>query len=249
MCAGTLIGSGSGRRGVACFSVRVAGVRCRRFEFPVRAEQMALVPDQGVVEELASAGLYPAFRERVRSGYLDAGGDDLQAGVGQQCVEGGGELRVSVSDQELGSVVRVLQVHEEIAAGLHDPRLGGVGCCAQDPDAPRGVLDDGEDVQARPGQGAGLEEIAGEQCGCLVAEEVGSGRALPFRCGWDAVLAEDLPDGRSGDLDAEGRELAVDSAIPSRAVLAGQAQDEGANRADGGRAPATLARRSQHGVA
>jgi hypothetical protein len=84
---------------------------------------------------------------------------------------------------------------------------------AQDLDASCGVLDDREDVQARAGQGAGLEEIAGEQCVGLAAEEVGPGRVLSFGCGRDAVRAEDLPDGGGGDLDAESREFAVDPAI------------------------------------
>lgn len=63
---------------------------------------------------------------------------------------------------------------------------------AEDPDAPCRVLDDGEDVKTRPGQGSGLEEVAGEQRVGLAAQEVGPGRALPFGRGWDAVLAEDL---------------------------------------------------------
>jgi hypothetical protein len=53
-----------------------------------------------------------------------------------------------------------------------------------------------------PGQGAGLEEIAGEQRVGLAVQEVGPGRALPFGRGWDAVLPEDLPHGGGGDLDA-----------------------------------------------
>jgi hypothetical protein len=76
---------------------------------------------------------------------------------------------------------------------------------AEDPDAPAGVLDDGEDVRARSGQGAGFEEVACEQRVRLVVREVGPGGALAFRCGWDAVLAEDFPDGGGGDLDARRR--------------------------------------------
>jgi hypothetical protein len=76
------------------------------------------------------------------------------------------------------------------------------------------VLDDGEDVQTRPGQGSCLEEIAGEQRFCLAAKEVGPGGALPFWRGLDAVLLEDLPDGGGGDLDAQCREFSVDPAVP-----------------------------------
>jgi hypothetical protein len=59
------------------------------FELAERVREMALVPDQGAVQQLASAGLYPAFHEGVHARYLDAGGDDLQPGVGRQGVEGG----------------------------------------------------------------------------------------------------------------------------------------------------------------
>jgi hypothetical protein len=91
-----------------------------------------------------------------------------------------------------------------------------------------------------PGQGAGLEEVAGEQGVGLAAQEVGPGCVLALGCGWDAVLAQDLPDGGGGDLDAEGGEFAVDAAVAPRGVLSGQAQDQGADRADRGRAPAAL---------
>ena len=41
---------------------------------------------------------------------------------------------------------------------------------------------------ARPGQGADLEEIAGEQRVGLAAQEVGPGGVRAFGRGWDAVL-------------------------------------------------------------
>ncbi|MGA6152087.1 hypothetical protein ACPEIC_02010 [Stenotrophomonas sp. NPDC087984] len=84
------------------------------------------------------------------------------------------------------------------------------------------MLDDGEDVQARSGQRADFEEIAGEKGLGLAAEEVGRGGVLPFGCGWDAVLAEDLPDGGGGDLDPQRGEFAVDPAISPRGIFPGQ---------------------------
>jgi hypothetical protein len=44
-------------------------------------EQMVLVPDQGAVQQLVPAGLYPAFRERVHARYPDAGARILEDGV------------------------------------------------------------------------------------------------------------------------------------------------------------------------
>lgn len=166
---------------------------------------MALVPDQGAVQELASTGLYPALHEGVHPGHLDACGDHLPAGVGHKGVEGGRELRVAVADQESGLAADVIEVHEEVTPELHDPLRGRVRGGAQAPDAPCRVLDDGEDVQPRPSQGADLEEIAGDQCVGLAAQKVRPGRALPFGRGRDAVLLEDLPDGGGAGLDAQRR--------------------------------------------
>ncbi|MCU1681135.1 MAG: hypothetical protein JWQ81_1874, partial [Amycolatopsis sp.] len=42
---------------------------------------------------------------------------------------------------------------------------------AQDAYAAGGVFDGGEDVVALPGQGDGLDEVHGEQCVCLGAQE------------------------------------------------------------------------------
>jgi hypothetical protein len=60
-----------------------------------------------------------------------------------------------------------------VPSELYDPVWGRVRGGAQEPNPAGSVLDDGEDVQARPGQGAGLEEVAGEQGVGLAAEEVG----------------------------------------------------------------------------
>jgi len=62
---------------------------------------MALVPDESAVQQLASAGLDPAFHDRVHSRRPDAALDDLQSGIGQHGVEGLGELGVPVTNQEL----------------------------------------------------------------------------------------------------------------------------------------------------
>jgi hypothetical protein len=41
-------------------------------ELPQGVEQVVLVPDQGAVEEFASAGLHPAFHDRVHARDSDA---------------------------------------------------------------------------------------------------------------------------------------------------------------------------------
>src|ERR1019366_7827609 len=203
-------------------------------------QEVALVPDQGAIEELAPAGLYPALHDRVHSGHPDTALDDLQPGIIEDGVERVGELGVAVADQEFRRAAGVFQVHDQVPPELRGPGGRGVRGGAEDPDPPGGVLDDGEGVQARPGQGADLEEVTGQQGVGLTAQEAGPGQALPSGCGRDAVLVQDLPDGGGGDLDAEGREFAVDAPVSPGGVLAGQGQDESADRADGARAPAAL---------
>jgi hypothetical protein len=124
-------------------------------------EQVALVPYEGAVQQFASAGLYPALHDGVHPGHPDTALDDSQSGIGQHGVEGLGELGVPVTNQEPGPAVHVVKVHDEVASELHHPCCGGVCGGAQELNAPGGVLDDREDVQAGPGQRAGLEEVAG----------------------------------------------------------------------------------------
>lgn len=60
--------------------------------------------------------------------------------------------------------------------------------------------------------GTDFKEVPGQQCLGLAAQEVDPGRVLPFGCGRDAVLAEDLPDGGGGDPDPQRQLSAVLSA-------------------------------------
>ncbi|MEZ0093990.1 hypothetical protein ABH925_005182 [Streptacidiphilus sp. EB129] len=91
------------------------------------------------------------------------------------------------------------------------------------------MFDDDEDVLALSGQGDGLDEVAGEQCVGLGAQEVGPGGCPSFR-GWvDAFGFGDFPDGGGGGPDAEDGEFAVDASVAPRRVLADQAQDQDAD--------------------
>src|SRR5437879_1799439 len=58
-----------------------------RLELAQGVEEVALVPDEGVVQQLAPARLYPAFDDRVHAGHSDAALDDRQSGIGQYGVE------------------------------------------------------------------------------------------------------------------------------------------------------------------
>lgn len=165
----------------------------------------------------------------------------LDAGGCQDLVEERRELRVPVPDHIFDGGPGVLQVHHQVSCRLAHSLRGGVRRGAEDPDAPGGVLDDREDVLAPAGQGDGLDEVACQGGGVgLGAQEVGPGGGGSGGRGVDALVLEDLPDGIGGDLDAEGGELAVHSAVAPRRVLPDQAQDQDADRANGGRAARPL---------
>jgi hypothetical protein len=72
------------------------------------------------------------------------------------------------------------------------------------------VLDDGQHELAGAARGDDLEEVAGEQRISLGTEETGPGGAGAVGCRVDPGLAEDLPDGGGGGLDAEDEQFAVD---------------------------------------
>jgi hypothetical protein len=129
--------------------VRSAGV-VELFEFLQSVEQVALVPDQGAVEQLVSAGLHPALHERIHARDPDAAEHGLGSGVLEDRVEQGGELSIAVPDQEPRTAAGILEVHDEILGGLRHPGRGRMGGGAQDPDPSAGVLKHRQHVHPRP---------------------------------------------------------------------------------------------------
>jgi hypothetical protein len=58
--------------------------------------EVCLVPDQGAVEQLAAAGLHPAFHDRVHSRHLNPAEYRFDAGVSEDGVDQAEELAVAV---------------------------------------------------------------------------------------------------------------------------------------------------------
>jgi hypothetical protein len=113
--------------------------------------QVSLAEDEHSVGALAAYGAHPAFGMGVRAGCLRWGADDLHAGGGEDCVERGGELRVSVADQESEPVGVFVECHQQISGLLGDPCAGGVGGDADDVDlVPFGNSVTGADVRFCP---------------------------------------------------------------------------------------------------
>src|SRR6188472_2187762 len=101
-----------------------------------------------MVEAFAAQRANPALRDGVRARRLDWDADDGDGGAGEHGVEGGGELGISVADQEPELLGAVAEVHEQVAGLLGDPGAGGVGGDPGEVYAAAAVLDHDEDVEA-----------------------------------------------------------------------------------------------------
>jgi hypothetical protein len=74
------------------------------FEFAQSLLKVAGVPDQDLVQQLATAGQHPAFHDRVHARHSDAGQDDPDAGVVQNGVEARRTLPIAVRIRYLSAV-------------------------------------------------------------------------------------------------------------------------------------------------
>src|ERR1035441_1770572 len=64
-----------------------------RFVLAQDLPQMGLVPDEGAVQEFASASPDPPFGDRIHAGRPDVAEHRLDPGIGEDRVECGGEVR------------------------------------------------------------------------------------------------------------------------------------------------------------
>lgn len=96
--------------------------------------------------------------------------EDAQARVGEDRVEGFGELAGTVADQELG--VRRVGVHEEVAGGLGGPFARGVGGDAEQVSAATAVFEQDQGVDAFEVDGVDVEKVDGDDVFCLGGQEL-----------------------------------------------------------------------------
>ncbi|MEU5106179.1 hypothetical protein AB0H07_28575 [Streptomyces sp. NPDC021354] len=115
-------------------------------------------------------------------------------------VERGGELAVTIPDEEPEAPSPVAEVHEQIAGELSDPCARRVGGDAQDVNAPGGSLHDEEDVETFEEDGLHVHKIAGQKRVGLGSEEGTPGLLkCALRRGWQAGAAQDAPDRGGGN--------------------------------------------------
>ena len=141
------------------------------------------------------------------------------AGIGQDGVEGFGEVGAAVADQELHRGSGVFKVHDQIACHLRGPLAGRMERAAEDADSTGGMLDYGQNVDLCAVQEVGGEEIAGHDAFGLGLQEVRPGDRTTSGRRVDAGGLEDFPEGGGGDSDAESGQLAVDPPVaPCRLI-------------------------------
>jgi hypothetical protein len=158
--------------------------------------EMALIPDEGAVQEHAPASPDPAFGDRVHPGRPDVAEHGPDPGTGEDRVERGRLVRAAVADHELDPVCLLAEVHHQVASLLGGPLPGGVQGDSEDTDVPGGVLDHGQDVSLGAVEQICREEVARQDRLGLGAQEQRPGRHSPLRRGIDPGILQDFPYGR-----------------------------------------------------
>jgi hypothetical protein len=108
-------------------------------------------------------------------------------GPSEHRVEGGGELGVSVPDQELQAISAILQVHHQVPGPLGNPFIRGVGSDPGQMHTPGAVLDEEQHIQAPRQHGVHVEEFGCKDRLGLGTQEVPPGVRGPPGCGVDAA--------------------------------------------------------------
>ena len=156
--------------------------------------------------------------------------------VAEDGVEGAGEVRAAIADQEPDVREPLVKGEGQIAGLLHRPLASRVSGDAANVDPAGAVLDEHQDIGLFEQHCAGVQEIYGENPGGLSGEELPPGRASAARRRIDARGMQDLPDGGRRNGDAGLGQLAVDPAIsPQRFSWARRTARQVMLRTAGGR--------------
>src|SRR6266699_2656036 len=127
---------------------------------------MRLTENQHAVEELSAQGADEPLADRVHARCLDSGAQDPGAGGLEDGVEGCGEVRSAVADQELNVLEPLAEAESEVAGLLHGPLAGGVrGDAAKM--HPAGAMFDHQDMQSPEEHGVHVQEIDCDDPGSL----------------------------------------------------------------------------------
>ena len=128
---------------------------------------MRLVVEQHAIGALGSDAANEAFRERVRPGCARWRLDHIDAFGSEHRVEGPGELRVPISDQEPKRRGSLTQVHHHVTGLLGDPSCGRMGAHAENVYPPSRDFHDEQHVKPAQRHCIEVEEVGREQPGRL----------------------------------------------------------------------------------
>jgi hypothetical protein len=188
--------------------------------------EVTAAEDQQPVEALAAEPFDAALGVRTRTRRPHRRLDHADALGAEHLVEAGGELTVSVADQEALANTLVIQPHDQIARLLRYPGPVRVGRDAGDPHAPARKLDEEEDLETPQEHRVDGKEVALDDARRLPAEKLPPAGVEPPRRRLDARLAQNRPDGAGREPDPEPDKLTLDPPIPPAGILASQPQHQ-----------------------
>jgi len=157
-----------------------------------RVFEVAAAEDEEPVEALVSDRAYEPLGVSVRSRRADRCADDGDAFAAKHLVESAAELAVAVVDNEARPLEEVGEA--EVAGLLGDPGAGWIRCTAGDMDAACCEFDEEEDVVAAQAERLDGEEVAGDDAGRLLAEELLPTEPDPSRRWFEPGGEQDPPD-------------------------------------------------------
>jgi hypothetical protein len=195
----------------------------------VRAQdppQMGLVPDDRAVQELGTASADPAFSAIAFTGGVRTLQSTVRIPASARTASNAAvKFEPAVADHELDPMCLLAEVHQQVSGLLGGPRSGGMQSDSENPDAPAGVLDHGQDISLGAIEKVGCEEVAHHDRLGLGAQEQRPRRPAPPQRGIDARIFQDLPYWRCRDSYPEPGQFSMDPAVAPVAVLAGQPED------------------------
>ncbi len=174
--------------------------------------QMSSAHGQHPVKQLPTDRTDPPFSDRVWR--LHGREQDPDALRGEDRIEGVGELRVPVTDEELELPDAVCQAHDQVAGLLGHPRPGRAGGHAQDVDTTGSKLDHEQHMQALEQDGVDVEEVAGQDSLGLRGQELPPSQPGAAGCRVDAGPLENQPHRAWRNLVPKPSQFSVDAAIP-----------------------------------
>ena len=187
--------------------------------------EVTLAQNEHPVEAFRPHRPHPALRVGVGPRGSDRCLDHPDALRAEHLVEAGGELGITVPDEELDRATAVGEITDQVAGHLSDERTGRMVGDPEDVHLPGRQLDHEEHVELLERHGVHGEEVRGEDALCLGAQELRPGRPSPWS--WsETVLTQDPSDRGRRDADPELSQLSLDADTSPASVLPTQSNDE-----------------------